>query len=36
MGNLTSLEGSNLNKQQKEKVKELIMGHQQVFLGYLG
>ena len=31
MGKQTNLEGSNLHNQQKEKVQELFMGHQQVF-----
>ena len=29
--NTQNLEGSNLDNQQKEKVKELFMSHQQVF-----
>ena len=31
MGKHANLEGSNLHKQQKEKVQELFMRHQQVF-----
>ena len=31
MGKHANLEGSNLNKQQKEKVQEFFMRHQQVF-----
>ena len=34
MGKKTILEGSNLNKQQKDKVQELFMRHQQVFSRY--
>ena len=31
MGKHANLEGSNLQKQQKEKVQELFMRHQKVF-----